>query len=109
MTDNVIIFPKMKKDSPPQTIEEMDKKIKDYKVDYSMEFCERLVNHVLNEMVRDGVDFENRAMEFVPHITLVMESLLSLHLKTNDIEHPLQEMAVEMFSDEEVDEEESTD
>jgi len=28
-----------------------------------------------------------------------MESLLSLYLKTNDIEHPLQETAIEMFND----------
>jgi hypothetical protein len=100
-SDNVVLFPKIKKDTPPQTIEEMDKKIKDYKVDYSIEFCERLVNYILNEMIRDGVDFENRSIEFVPHITMIMESLLSLHLKANNIEHPLQEMSEEMFSDDE--------
>jgi hypothetical protein len=102
--NNVIHFPKMKKDTPPQTIEEVNRKAIEYRKDYSIEFSERLANQIFNEMARDGIDFEKMSPELFPCITLVMESILALHLKGNRIEHPLQDLADEMFGDEDEEE-----
>lgn len=99
MSNNVVSFPKMKKNSPPQTIEEMAEKAAEYKRNYSQEFCEMLYHYVFNEMSRDGVDFEEREEELFANVVLVMESISALHLRANGVHHPLQDFADEAFEE----------
>ena len=99
MGNNVVEFPKLKKNSPPQTIEEMAEKAAGYKRNYSEDFCEMLHQYVFNEMARDGVDFEQREEELFPNVILVMEAISALHLRANEIHHPLQDFADEAFEE----------
>jgi hypothetical protein len=100
MSDNkVIAFPKLKKSSPPQSLEEMAEKAAEYKRKYSEEFCEKLHHYVFGEMTRDGIDFENQEEVLFPNIVLVMESISALHLRANGIFHPLQEFADDAFEE----------
>lgn len=100
MSDNkVVVFPKMKKGAPPQSIEEMAEKAAKYKIEYSQNFCEMLHHYVFTEMARDGVDFESREEELFPNIILVMEAISALHLRANGIHHPLQDFADEAFEE----------
>lgn len=103
--NNVITFPKMKFDSPPQSPEELAEKLAEYKRSFADDISEFLWNHVLNEMVRSGCRFDADAEEYYPSIILLLESIRSLYLQSQGIEHPLQELAQEFvdFDEEDVD------
>jgi hypothetical protein len=98
--DNVVFLPFGKKDTnitpPIKTIEDYAAKAASYQISYSQDFCERISNMVFKEMERDGIDFQNDD-SLIPSTILVMESLLSLHMKANQLDHFLQEFADETF------------
>lgn len=111
--DKILQFPKLKKGTPPQNLEEYAERAAEYSRKYSHEFCERLSKHVFTEMARDGIDFEKRSEELMPNSVLVMESILALHMKASGLFHPLQEFAEDAFNevngnDEEEDDEETS-
>jgi len=93
MSNNVITFPKMKLDAPPQSPEELAEKLSEYKKSFADDISEFLWNHVLSEMVRSGCRFDAEAEEYYPSIILMLESIRSLYLHSQGIEHPLQEFA----------------
>lgn len=97
MTNNVIKFPKMKLDAPPQSPEELAEKLAEYKKSFADDISEFLWNHVLSEMVRSGCRFDSQAEELYPSIILLLESIRSLYLQTQGIEHPLQDFAREFI------------
>ena len=96
---NVVMFPKNKKSTPPQSLEEMAEKAAEYKRNYTQEFSEMLYNYVFTEMARDGVDFETDEDLLFPNIVLVMESIVALHMRANGLHHPLQDFADEAFEE----------
>lgn len=97
MSDNIIKFPKMKLDSPPQSPEEVTEKLIEYKTSFADDISEFLWSHVLSEMVRSGCKFDENSEEYYPSIILLHESIKSLHLQTNGIHHPLQDFAAEFI------------
>jgi len=97
--DKIIPFPKKKKETHPQSIEEYAARAAEYGRKYSQEFCEKLSKIVFSEMARDGIDFEKRSDELMPNSVLVMESILALHLKASGLTHPLQEFAEDAFEE----------
>lgn len=103
-SDNIIKFPKMKLDSPPQSAEELAEKLTEYKKSFAEDISEFLWNHVLTELVRSGCRFDVEAEEFYPSIILLHEAIKSLHLQANGVYHPLQDFADEFIDleDEEV-------
>ena len=54
---NVIEFPKIKVDSPPQSPDELEAKIAEYKEEYSNEIAEFIWRQAIGELVRSGCDF----------------------------------------------------
>lgn len=103
-TNNIINFPKMKLDSPPQTPEDLAKKLEEYKTSFSDDVSEFLWNHVLSEMVRSGCNFEKDPDSYYPSIILLLESIRSLHLQAQGVHHPLQDFAenfIDLGDDEE--------
>lgn len=107
MANNIIKFPKMKLDSPPQSPEELTQKLIDYKTSFAEDISEFLWGHVLSEMVRAGCGFGEDSKEYYPSIMLLHEAIKSLHLQTSGIHHPLQDFASEFIDleDEEVEDE----
>lgn len=101
MTDNIIKFPKMKLDTPPQSPEELTQKLIEYKTSFAEDISEFLWSHVLSEMVRAGCNFGEDSQEYYPSIILLHEAIKSLHLQTSGIHHPLQDFASEFIDDEE--------
>ena len=95
--NNIITFPKMKLDSPPQSPEELAQKLAEYKTSFADDISEFLWNHVLTEMVRSGCRFDAEAEEYYPSIILLLEAIRSLYLHAQGIEHPLQEFATEFI------------
>ena len=108
MNNNIIKFPKMKLDSPPQSPEELSQKLIEYKTSFAEDISEFLWQHVLSEMVRAGCSFGEDSQEYYPSIILLHEAIKSLHLQTSGIHHPLQDFATE-FIDLEDDDEENED
>lgn len=97
MTNNVIRFPKIKLDAPAQTPEELAAKIEEYKKSFAADVSEFLWQNVLMELSRAGCQFDKNMEQLYPSILLVLESIRSLHLHANDIDHPLQKISAEMF------------
>lgn len=95
---NIIAFPKVKVDgAPPTSIEELSEKIAEYKTSFAEEISEVLWNLVLGEMARAGCDFDKDLQKYYPSMVMILESIKSLHLQTNGIHHPLQDIAAESF------------
>ena len=108
--NNVITFPKMKLDTPPQSPEELAYKLSEYKKSFANDISEFLWDHVLSEMVRSGCKFEAEAEKYYPSIILLLESIRSLYLHAQGIDHPLQEFAQEFIDlDEDKSSEETVD
>jgi hypothetical protein len=99
MSDNVIKFPKMKLDAPPQSPEELAIKINEYKKAFAEDISEFLWGHVIGELARSGCDFQSNPEELYPSIVLVLEAIKSLHLHANGIEHPLQPLAAAIIEE----------
>ena len=94
MSSNVIKFPKMRLDTPAVSEEELLQKITDYKKSFADDISEFLWNHVLAELSRSGCNFDEDFDELYPSMVLVLESIRSLHLHANNVDHPLQDFAV---------------
>lgn len=102
---NIVKFPKTKLGTPPQSPEEFADKLAEYRRGFSEDVAEQLWNIVIIEMVRSGCRFDEKPEEYYPSIILLLEAIKSLHLQAHDIEHPLQELAKEFVSEEELNEE----
>ena len=98
--DNVIHFPKLRFDSPPQSLEEMKDKIEEYRMGFSWEMSEILLNNVLSELSRVGLphDYFDRE-DSKPHIYLLFEAIRSLYLHSCNIDYDLHEFAEEYYKD----------
>lgn len=101
----IIKFPKMKIDTPPQSAEELAEKLTEYRTSFSADVAEGLWNLVLIEMVRSGCRFEQDTEEYYPSIILLLEAIKSLHLQASGIHHPLQDFAKDFIVEEELDQE----
>ncbi len=93
--NNIINFPNAWRPSSPQTPEEIAAALLEYKTMYSDEIAEMLWQTVLGELGRTGCDFNKNIGKYFPAMVLVLESIRSLHLLTQEIEHPLQQFALD--------------
>ena len=91
--NNIIEFPKLRVDSPPQSPAELQEKIEGFKEEYSNEVAEFLWRNILGELVRSGCDFTDDMEKYFPSMVLVLESIRSLHLQSQGLHHNLQDVA----------------
>lgn len=110
MKDNIIQFPKITfEGAPPQSPEEIAKQIREYKKSYSDEISEILWQNLLGELSRAGCDLNTDVDKYFPSMILVLESIRSLHLLTQGLDHPLQQFAKDNISYEEWDQSKGLD
>lgn len=102
MSDNVIEFPKIRVDSPAESPEELQRRIVEYKEEYANEIAEFIWRQAIGELSRAGCDFTDMKKYF-PSMMLVLESIRSLHLQTQGIEHNLQQFAEDAITIEDLD------
>lgn len=102
---DIIKFPKMKLDAPPQSPEELSERLTEYRTSFSEDVAEQLWNLVLIEMVRSGCRFEQDTEEYYPSIIFLLEAIKSLHLQASGIHHPLQDFAKDFIVEEDLEEE----
>ena len=103
MTDNVVLFPKSKRETPPQSIEEIIdgvQKMREMRVE---EILYSMTSLVLSQLIDSGVNIEDT--ECNKSIALLFESIKALIYKSFSLPHPLHEFSNQAFLIKEWDEE----
>lgn len=98
--DNVIVFPKVKHDVPPQTVEELKRKITLSR----MEIADVLAEEMTKENVRIMMD-NGYHINHTKDIAFLMTTIKSILLRYDQIEYPIQNIIDQhlLFVDEEDD------
>ena len=95
MTDNVIAFPKGKRGSPPQSIEESMASIEAIRTEHIDFLVDECCSFLFGRMLDEGFDLGDD--EITKHTALLVESMKSALCASVGIEHPLQLLADKMF------------
>lgn len=98
-SSNIVQFPNIKLNAPPQSLEEIADQIAEYRIDFSDDISELLTNMVISELLRTGVNLADKK-ELVSSIILIQESIKALYLRACGIEHSLHEVADDFFDSE---------
>mgnify|MGYP007071589942 FL=1 len=95
MTDNVVLFPGFKKESPPQTVEEIVDKVTQTRKDHVDGVMMDLVPEFIQLFGSYGLDVSSD--EFVKDVAMIMESVKSMVSRQYRLEHPFHEMVDNIF------------
>ena len=95
MTDNVILFPGIKRDTPPQSVEEILDKVTQARKEH--------VDGVVNDLIPDlihmfgtyGLDISSD--EYIKDVAMVMESIKAMVSRQYRLEHPFHGMVDNVF------------
>jgi hypothetical protein len=99
MTDNVVKFPtKVTTQDSGKTIEEFLDGIMLDVLKEANDSAEFLWSKVILETNNSGFSLERNSPEIAAASILILESIRSLHYLTKGIDHPLQEVAMDIFS-----------
>ena len=85
---NVILFPKEKKNCPPQSVEEIQVRLEEKKTEYVNDMVDYYGTEMLAKISQDG--FEIDEDNFMKDFAFTLESLRSGLYRSIGIEHPLQ-------------------
>lgn len=99
MTSNVIMFPKGKKGSPPQTMEELLETVEEARREHVEFVIDETLSFVFSRCYEEGFDLNKD--HCVKTTALVVESLRAAMYNTVGIEHPLFKVADTIFVSEE--------
>lgn len=86
MTDNIIKFPSFKKNEDPE-------------FDFGTEYSKAVLSNLLDTLQRMGYDIKENEEELLPMSMFVFEAIRAFYLKGSGIEHPMHEIAEELFSE----------
>lgn len=105
--DNVITFPKHKRDTPPQTKEEFAKELLNSKMDYANELCDHYASQLVNKFAQHGFEIEGE--QFMKDFAFTVETMRSNLYRSLGVTHPFHEMIDEATSKMDLVEEEDED
>lgn len=91
--DNIVVFPRLKHDVPPQTVEELKKKITSSR----MEIAEVLAEEMTKENVRIMID-NGYHINHTKDIAFLMTTIKSILLRYDQIEYPIQDLIDDNFN-----------
>lgn len=95
MTDNVIAFPGFKRDSAPQSVEEIVDRVTQTRKDH----IEMIMNDVIPDLIHMfgsyGIDINSD--ESVKDVAMIMESVKSMVSRQYRLPHPFHEMVDNIF------------
>lgn len=97
--DNVVQFPKAKKNSPPQNLEEVQSNLDAVRTLHVEETMAVLAGTMFDQLAVSGFDFdsEEEVPKDIKDVALVFESIRSLLMKQYGMEHPFQLLGDHMF------------
>lgn len=99
--DNVVQFPKQKKNSPPQNLEELQSNLDAVRTIHIEETMAMLAGTMFDQLAVSGFDFDTedgKAPDDIKDVALVFESIRSLLMKQYGMNHPFQGMSDNLFS-----------
>lgn len=95
MIDNIVHFPKVKKDSPPQSFEEMYFNIQNVRKE-RIEIAVYEIVPIISELLfREGFDLDKT--EYIKDSALIIEAIRSALCRMYGIDHELQTLADKSF------------
>lgn len=92
---NVIAFPKGKRDAPPQSIEELQAKVNETRIEHIDYIVEETMSFIFSRCYDEGFDLAHE--DCLKTTSLVVESLKAALYNTVGIEHPLHPLAENLF------------
>lgn len=87
---NVIDFPKLKRDHPPQTKEEFAKELLNSKMDYANELCDHYASQLVNKFGMHGFHIETE--QFMKDFAFTVETMRSNLYRSLGLQHPFHQM-----------------
>lgn len=95
MTDNVIAFPKGKKNAPPQSIEEVMESMEAVRKEHVEFLIEDCCSFIFGRLMDEGFDLTEEKV--FNESLLIAESIKAALYACSGISHPLQLVAREVF------------
>lgn len=95
MTDNVVIFPGFKKDSPPQSVEEIADKVTQTRKEHVDGVMNDLIPEFIHLFGAYGLDVSSD--EYIKDVAMIMESIKAMVSKQYRLTHPFHEMVDNIF------------
>lgn len=102
MTDNVVVFPKAKRETPPQSIEDIMDSVQKMREMRTEEILYTITPMIISQLLDNGVNIEDE--DCSKSIALLFESIKALIYKSFKMNHPLHEFSSSVFSIREWDE-----
>lgn len=95
MTDNVVLFPGFKRESPPQTIEEITDKVTQTRKEHVEGVMLDLVPDLIHTFGSYGLDINSD--EYIKDVAMVMESIKAMISRQYHLDHPFHKMVDNIF------------
>lgn len=95
MTDNVIAFPKGKKNAPPQSIEEVMESLEVVRKEHIEFLVDECCSFIFGRLLDEGFDFGDDKV--FNETLLVVESIKAALYACSGISHPLHQVARHVF------------
>jgi RecB family endonuclease NucS len=95
MSDNVILFPGVKRDAPPQTIEEIADKVTQTRKDHIEVVMHEIVPEMIQLFGAYGIDINSE--EYIKDMSMVIESIHSMLNRQYKLHHPFHEIVDNIF------------
>lgn len=95
MTDNVVLFPGFKRESPPQTIEEIADKVTQTRKEHVDGVMIDLIPDMIHMFGSYGLDINSD--EYVKDVAMVMESIKAMISRQYHLDHPFHSMVDNIF------------
>lgn len=95
MTDNVVMFPKAKKDTPLHTREEVEAKVVAARKDHVEYVIDETLSFVFSRCYEEGFNLNND--DCFKTTGMLVEAMRAALYRTVNIDHPLHKVAEELF------------
>lgn len=96
MTNNVIVFPKGKSGTPPQSLEEIKENVGKVREQHIQTILESAMPHIAEILLDSGVDITNE--DNMPLFAMYIEMTKALIAKSAGMPHPFDEIAKKRFN-----------
>ena len=95
MTGKIILFPKGKFNTPPQSVEEMVADIERLRQDAADDVATIMIPQIISIFMSNGIDADQH--KYIKDVSMIVECCKSLLYKYYEIDHPFHEMIESVF------------
>lgn len=95
---NVVIFPREKRGSPPQTMEEVQDSVETVRHVHVEETMQILIGSIFDNLALTGFNFTPEDDFYTKDVALAFEALKSMLYKYHGIDYPIQDIAEKYFA-----------